>query len=50
MIVVEIEMAPRVERRLRSARVTPGSHSLMLKELSIGFGWIHNETYLNHNY
>lgn len=49
MIVVEIEVAPRVERRLRSARVTQGSHSLILKKLNIGLGWVHNETYLNHN-
>lgn len=47
--MIVVEMAPRVERRLRSARVTQGSHSLILKKLSIGLGWVHNETYLNHN-
>lgn len=46
MIVVEIEMG---ERRLRSARVTQGRHTLMLEKLSIGLGWVHNETCLNHN-
>lgn len=44
--MVKIEMR---ERRLRLARVTQGRHSLMLEKLSIGLGWVHNETCLNHN-